>query len=186
MPCCIFSLISTVKKIDLHFLYLILNFREQPIPLIPIDIHSFYGELEEHWRVSVKFLGTAKPFKQVMIFGEPYHLIQVDAQFEPDAAQWKDFEGIYKDPSNHDFGAVLEVTVRQDTLVITDSDSETICRPFNDSFFLSDYGTVSFRKTKEGYPVLIWGEAAPYFPINVSEWKKSKIINYLFTPYSDI
>jgi CubicO group peptidase (beta-lactamase class C family) len=166
---------------------LILNLNGQITALVSIGDHSFYGELGEHWRVSIKFLkDLQKPLKQVMVSGEPYLYIQDNPNFKPDPAQWKNFEGIYKDPSNPDLKTLLEVKVREDTLVITDDDSETVCRPFSESFFLSDYGTVAFRKTKAGFYILVWGEAAPYFPINVTAWKKHKVVNYLFTPYSNM
>ena len=116
----------------------------------------------------------------VMIFGEPYHSIALDIEFEPDLHLWQLFEGVYKDPSNSNNAEIYTIRLRDGVLFIAEGDREVPSKAISNYCFLSDLGLIEFKETHSPEAkILVWGKATRYYPLNEREYRLNKIIQYL-------
>jgi hypothetical protein len=160
---------------------LFLERQDSSLSLVPFGKDQFYGEYSKDRHMPVEFGSDAEgKITHVMIFGEPYHLIASDIEFEPDLQLWQLFEGVYKDPSNSNKAEIFTIRLQDGVLFIAEGDREVPGKAISNYCFLSDLGLIEFKDTySPEAKILVWGKATPYYPLNEHEYRLNKVIQYL-------
>ncbi|MEY4531457.1 MAG: hypothetical protein RLZZ156_2178 [Deinococcota bacterium] len=164
---------------------LMLELENTVLTLFPIGENHFYAYYPEKPHFSVRFLRAFDTrISHVVIAGRLYERMDIDETFQSDLITLETYEGLYKDPSNTRFDQLLQVKLKDEKIIVSESGFEMPCTALSNTLFLCPYGLIEFRYTKSNVPILVWGKATPYFAINQMAWKKNKVVQYLAQPYT--
>ena len=160
---------------------LVLERGAESTPLVPLGNDQFYAEFSERYRMPVAFsLDSNGMVRHATIWRDPYHPVVLDPKLQPDLQLWKSFEGIYKDPSNSNPEDIFSVRLQDEMLFIAEGEREVPCTTINRRCFLSKLGLFEFEDTGSATPpVLVWGKATRYYPLDIDEYKTKGVIRYL-------
>jgi CubicO group peptidase (beta-lactamase class C family) len=162
---------------------LVLERREVSLPLVHIGGDAFYAEASPKVRLPVTFdLGGDGEVGHVMIRGEPYHPVDIDPAFVPDARDLQSYVGLYRDPSNAADSEMVSVRVEDGVVYIAEGGEEAPTSAIGERRFLAhlDMGSVEFEDTTVSEAkVLVRGKATRYYPVDELAYRDDKVVRYL-------
>jgi hypothetical protein len=159
---------------------LVLEYHGKSLSLTRIGDDHFYAQVSERYGFPIAFIHNAGgEIIHLMLGGEPYHPIELDPTFVPDLELWKSYEGIYKDPSNSKREEMFRIRVHDGVLFFAEDTHELPCKAISNRTFLSDLGMIDFGDTHSAHPVLRWGKAVRYYPVDQRTIDANRIIEYL-------
>lgn len=149
--------------------------------LMSVGDDQFYIDVSATYRRPIAFIrNLVGEVAHVMISGEPFHLFEIDDALQPDLTLWQSFEGIYKDPTNHNLDDILTIRLQDGNLLIVEGIEEFPARAISNHAFLSDLCMFEFMDTHlADVMILVWGKATRYYPLNAQAYSENGVIQYL-------
>ncbi len=137
---------------------------DEGFPLFPYGPGQFYYVVGEGLRVPVTFLPEVDgPVQHLLIDGTPYHRLEIDPTFEPDASQWRPFVGVYQETNNPNQEEIFHIRLEEEQLWVAQGQAEVAATPLGEGVFISPYGLMQFAKAENGRsPFFTLGKAVRY------------------------
>lgn len=162
---------------------LVLEHQEVSLPLVHIGGDAFYAPASATSRLPVAFaIGRDGRVSHVMIRGEPYHPVEIDPAFVPDASLLRSYVGLYRDPSNANDEDMVSVRLEDGVLHVAEGSDEALTRAIGERSFLgkNGMGLFEFEDAAAGEAkVLVRGRATRYFPADEQAYRDRGVVRYL-------
>lgn len=128
-----------------------------------IIARDFYSEVEEGPRLPVAFVPeNGAPAHYVYVAGQPFIRFELNEVYQPDRDELAPFAGLYRDPTNLDPSAVLEIRLENGALMLQGDGADEGLRPLAPGVFLSSLGLIEFVHQNGKVRYLILGRATRY------------------------